>query len=68
MNELLPGVRARQARVLARAGRNEDAMAVLDQASAAPVVVSWATLDAAAVLADSGRTVQVRDLLERVTR
>ncbi len=66
-NELLPGVRARQARVLARAGRNEDAMAVLEQASAAPVVVSWATLDAAAVLADSGRTAQVRDLLKRVT-
>ena len=66
-NELLPGVRARQARMLARAGRNEDAVAVLDQASATPVVVSWATLDAAAVLADLGRTAQVRQLLERVT-
>ena len=66
-NRLLPGVRARQARVLARAGRNDDAMAVLDQASATPVVVSWATLDAASVLADSGRTAQVRALLERVT-
>ena len=66
-NRLLPGVRARQARMLARAGRNDEAMAVLDQVSSAPVIVSWATIDAASVLADSGRAVQVRALLERVT-
>ena len=66
-NRLLPGVRARQARMLARAGQNDEAVAALEQASALPVLVSWAILDVASVLADSGRTVEVRDLIERIT-
>ena len=66
-NRLLPAVHARQARMLAGAGRSEEALEVLDRASAAPVVVSWATLGAALALADSGRPAQVRALLERVT-
>lgn len=66
-NRLLPAIRARQANTLARAVRPDDARAALDQASSAPVVVSWATLDVASVAADSGRVTAVRALLERVT-
>ena len=66
-NPLLPGVQARQPRMLARAGRNDEALVALERASAMPVLVSWAALDAASALADSGRTVQVRALFERIT-
>lgn len=61
------GLRARQARALAMAGRGRDALAALDRAARVPVVASWATLDPAAVAADSGRVDELRALLPRVT-
>ena len=66
-NPMAAGLRARHARALANAGRAADARAALDKAASAPVIVSWATLDAASPAADSGRTAEVRTLLERVT-
>lgn len=65
-NPLAAGERARQARALANAGRAADARAALDAATV-PVVVSWATLDAASPAADSGRAAEVRALLPLVT-
>ncbi len=63
---LLPGIHGRHAGALARAGRGAEARAALDRIGA-PVVTSWAALDAASASADSGRVADVRALLERVT-